>query len=64
MKTKYPSEFVSAERVWLVYFPREVQETQALGEELAALSWLNRHFAPAGQEQFGDLTVALWQEGP
>jgi mannosyltransferase len=66
-----------AERVWLVYFPREVAEVQAMGAEHPALAWLEgrpstgsstgsgRRFVRAGQERFGDLTVALYRrEGP
>lgn len=47
-----------AERVWLVYFPREVEQ---MGGEHSALTWLEEsHFVEAEQERFNDLTVALY----
>lgn len=54
-----------AEQVWLVYFPREMEEAQALGTEHPALAWLEGRFVEARQEWFSDLVVALYRrEGP
>ena len=49
-----------AQRVWLIYFPREVEEVQALGVEHPALSWLADDFVEAERRWFGDLVVALY----
>jgi hypothetical protein len=51
----------AAERVWLIYFPREVEEMQALGAEHPALAWLEGRFTEVSREQFNDLTVARYQ---
>jgi hypothetical protein len=51
-----------AERVWLVYFPREMEEMQVMGSEHPALIWLESRFALAGQEHFGDLVVAFYRQ--
>jgi hypothetical protein len=52
----------SAERVWLVYFPREVDE---MGGEHPALTWLEGNFVEVEQGRFNDLVVALYRrEGP
>ena len=55
-------------RVWLVYFPREVEEVRAMGAEHPALAWLEGRFGPAvgrpwptEQERFSDLVVALYR---
>lgn len=50
-----------ASRAWVVYFPREVREAQALAGEHKALTWLDAHFARMQQEHFSDLVVALYQ---
>ncbi len=50
----------SAEQVWLVYFPREVQEATALGGVHPALSWVDAHLVRAGQAEFNDLVVARY----
>jgi len=57
-----------AGRVWLVYFPREVEEVQAMVAEHPALAWLEGCFGPAvgrpwptEQERFSDLVVALYR---
>lgn len=53
------------ERVWLVYFPREVEEVQALGADHPTLAWLDARFVRSDQNRFGDLVVALYRrEGP
>ena len=56
----------TAEQVWLVYFPREVAEVEALGVEHPALAWLGEnHFAEVERRSFSDLVVALYRrEGP
>ncbi|HEC34683.1 MAG TPA: hypothetical protein ENI37_08230 [Chloroflexi bacterium] len=55
----------AAERVWLVYFPREVEEAQALGTEHPALAWLAGGFVEVEREKFADLVVALYRrKGP
>lgn len=52
----------AAERVWLVYFPREVEE---MGGEHPALTWLEGEFVELERREFTDLTVALYQrKGP
>ncbi len=51
----------TAEQIWLVYFPREVEETQALGVEHPALIWLEGRFSEMGRERFGDLVVAFYR---
>jgi 4-amino-4-deoxy-L-arabinose transferase-like glycosyltransferase len=54
-----------AGQVWLVYFPREMEEVQALGTEHPALAWLEGRFVEARQERFSDLVVTLYRrEGP
>lgn len=51
-----------ADRVWLVYFPREVEQ---MGGQHPALAWLEAHFVEVKQARFGDLVVALYRrEGP
>jgi mannosyltransferase len=54
------------ERVWLIYFPREVEEMRALGAQHPALTWLDARFVQGDQNRFGDLVVALYrqEEGP
>ena len=61
------------ERVWLVYFDREVEEVRAMGSKHAALAWLESRpsagsearFVEVGRERFNDLVVALYRrEGP
>lgn len=52
----------AAERVWLIYFPREVEE---MGGEHPVLTWLEGRFAESERREFADLTVTLYQrEGP
>lgn len=61
----------TAQRVWLVYFPREMEEMQALGAEHPALAWLEGRsaagsgprFVEVERGQFGDLVVALYRRG-
>ena len=50
-----------AQRVWLIYFPREMEQVQAIGAGNPALDWLGDRYAGVRQEQFGDLVVALYQ---
>ena len=50
-----------AQRVWLIYFSREVEEVQALGAEHPTLSWLADGFVEVEREWFGDLIVALYR---
>jgi mannosyltransferase len=50
-----------AERVWLVYFSREIEEMRASGGEHPALAWLEGRFVQVGQEHFSDLMVALYR---
>ena len=52
-----------AERVWLVYFPREMAEVQALGAEHPALAWLGARFVPVVEERIEDLVIATYQLG-
>ena len=55
----------TAERVWLVYFPREMEEVRAMGLEHPVLAWLEGRFVEEQRQPFADLTVALYQrEGP
>jgi len=55
----------AAQQVWLVYFPREVEEMRGMGAEHPALHWLEGRFDKAGQERFNDLVVALYRRrGP
>ncbi len=52
----------TAERVWLVYFPREMEE---MGGEHPAMTWLEERFVEVGQSRFSDLVVSLYRrEGP
>jgi hypothetical protein len=51
----------TAEQIWLIYFPREMEEMRALGVEHPALIWLEGRFSEMGREQFGDLVVALYR---
>ena len=51
-----------AQRVWIVYFPREVEEVQAMGVGHPALNWLERRFAQVEHRCFGDLAVALYRQ--
>jgi hypothetical protein len=51
-----------AEQVWLVYFPREVEEMQGMGVEHPALAWMESRFALVGQERFSDLVVAIYRQ--
>jgi mannosyltransferase len=51
-----------AEQVWLVYFPREVEEMQGMGGEHPALAWMESRFALVGQERFSDLVVAIYRQ--
>ena len=50
-----------AERVWLVYFPREVEEVRSMGIDHPVLAWLEGRFAVMEQERFSDLVVALYR---
>ena len=50
----------AAERVYLVYFPREVAEMRAAGREHPALTWLERHGDRVETARFADLTVATF----
>jgi mannosyltransferase len=47
-----------AERVWLIYFPREVEER---GGAHPAMTWLEAHFVLVRQQPFSDLVVALYR---
>jgi hypothetical protein len=51
----------AAERVWLVYFSRELEEIRALEGEHPTLAWLEGGFVQVGQERFSDLIVALYR---
>jgi len=51
-----------AQRVWLVYFPRESEELRALGvAEHPVLAWLDAHMATVGEQRFADLAVVLYE---
>ncbi len=50
-----------AERVWLVYFPREMEEVGASEGEHPALAWLEGRFVQVGREHFSDLIVSLYR---
>ena len=50
-----------ANRTWLVYFPREVQETRAIAGEHAPLQWIESHFNEVSKKSFSDMVVALYQ---
>jgi mannosyltransferase len=50
-----------AERVWLVYFPREMEEMGVSQGEHPALAWLEGRFVQVGQEHFSDLIVSLYR---
>jgi 4-amino-4-deoxy-L-arabinose transferase-like glycosyltransferase len=50
-----------AGRVWLVYFPREMQEARAQGAEHLALAWLEARAVPAAEERIEDLVIATYQ---
>lgn len=50
-----------AGRVWLVYFPREVEQMQALGAEHPAVSGLPGGLVEVEREQFADLVVVLYE---
>jgi hypothetical protein len=50
-----------AQRVWLIYFSREMEQVQAIGAGHPALDWLEDRYAGVRQEQFGDLVVATYQ---
>lgn len=50
-----------ARRVWLVYFPREVDEVRALGGEVPDLPGLSGRFVRVDERGFGDLMVALYR---
>jgi len=47
--------------IWLIYFPREAAEMEALGAEHPVLAWLEGSFAPVAQERIVDLVVAEYQ---
>ena len=47
----------TAGRVWLVYFPREVEQ---MGGEHPALAWLEGRFIEVKRARFNDLVVALY----
>jgi hypothetical protein len=49
-----------ASRAWLVYFPREVREAQAITGEHPAFGWMGDRFLEVGRERFSDLTIALY----
>jgi uncharacterized membrane protein len=50
-----------AGQVWLVYFPREVEEMQALGLQHPALAWLKDHYRETDRSSFGDLDVLCFE---
>lgn len=50
-----------AERVWLIYFRREMEEAQALGVEHSAPAWLARGWVEVEREPFSDLVVTLYR---
>jgi len=52
----------AAERVWLIYFTRELKELQAMGSEHSALLWMREEdFCEVEREQFADLVLALYR---
>ena len=51
----------TAQHLWLVYFPREVEEARAVGMEHPALTWLQGRFVEVDREQFADLVVAHYR---
>jgi mannosyltransferase len=50
----------TAERVWLVYFPREVEEMEG---EHPVLTWLESIYRQTGGRCFGDLDVVVFERG-
>jgi hypothetical protein len=50
-----------ARQVWLIYFPREVEEVEALGVEHPVLLWLSDRFVRVDEQRFNDLVVALYR---
>ena len=50
-----------AGRVWLVYFPREMEEVQALGLQHPALVWLKNHYRETARSSFNDLDVLCFE---
>jgi mannosyltransferase len=51
-----------ADRVWLVYFQREVEEAGAAGREHGPLLWIQERYCELSQTRFVDLNVALYQK--
>ena len=50
-----------AGRVWLVYFPREVEEVQALDLQHPALVWLKDYYRETARSSFSDLDVLCFE---
>ena len=50
-----------AAQVWLVYFPREVEEVQALGLQHPALVWLKDHYRETARSSFSDLDILCFE---
>jgi mannosyltransferase len=49
----------AADRVWLVYFEREMQEAEQGGGEHQVLSWIEDRFRETDRISFSDLSVTL-----
>jgi len=47
------------DRVWLVYFEREIEETRQMGEEHVALSWIQDRYRQTERQSFEGLEVVL-----
>jgi 4-amino-4-deoxy-L-arabinose transferase-like glycosyltransferase len=50
-----------AEQVWLVYFPREMEEVQALGAQHPALVWLKDRYRETERCGFSDLDILVFE---
>jgi hypothetical protein len=61
----YPTSSITAavegaNRAWIVYFARELQEAREAEGAHSAVEWMDNHFEATGREQFSDLVVALY----
>lgn len=50
-----------AERVWLVYFSRELKEVERAGVEHPVLAWMEQHFEEEMRVAFADLEIVLYK---
>jgi hypothetical protein len=51
----------AADRVWLVYFPHEMEAMRSLTPGCSAYCWIERRFVEVGRETFGGLVVAAYE---